>query len=153
MLQTIKNLLNENNITYREVHHEPTPTSEDSARARGEDLATGGKALVLKVGDMFGMFIISAAKKLDSKAVKQHFGSKKCRFADKDELLELTRLVPGAVPPFGKPFFDLPLFVDTSITQNEKIAFNAGSLTDSIVMSVEDYMKVAEPEVFLFSKE
>jgi hypothetical protein len=35
--------------------------------------------------------------------------------------------------------------------ENERIAFNAGSLTDSIVMSVSDYAKLAHPEVFAFS--
>ena len=29
---------------FREVHHEPTRTSEESARARGEELRVGGKA-------------------------------------------------------------------------------------------------------------
>jgi prolyl-tRNA editing enzyme YbaK/EbsC (Cys-tRNA(Pro) deacylase) len=45
------------------------------------------------------------------------------------------------------------LFVDTSIETNEIIAFNCGSLTDSIIMSVQDYFKIAKPsKVFAFSK-
>ena len=47
---------------------------------------------------------------------------------------------------------DLELFVDTSITRNEKIAFNAGSLTDSIIMSVQDYLMVANATILTFSK-
>jgi len=31
-------------------------------------------------------------------------------------------LVPGSVPPFGRPIVDLDLFVDTSIAENEMIA-------------------------------
>ena len=85
--------------------------------------------------------------------MRKHFGAKKIRFADRDELLDLTGLVPGAVPPFGKPFIDIDLMVDKSILNNQKIAFNAGSLTDSIIMSVEDYLKVAKPEILTFSKQ
>jgi len=48
MFNKIKNLLNSKSIEFREVHHEPTKTSEDSAKARGEDLSIGGKGLVLK---------------------------------------------------------------------------------------------------------
>lgn len=63
----------------------------------------------------------------------------------------MTNLVPGSVPPFGSPILPFDLFVDNSIVQNEKIAFNAGSLTDSIIMEVKDYLVVALPNVFDFS--
>lgn len=152
-LEKIRSLLTENKIEFREVHHEATFTSEESARARGEDVRIGGKAILMKVGDTFQVFVLSASLKVNSKAIKKRFGVKKTRFASKEELLELTGLVPGCVPPFGKPILDFDLFVDQSITENEKIAFNAGSLTDSIVMSVVDYLRVAGAEVFAFSLE
>lgn len=152
IFEKIKQLLDEQHITYRTVHHEPTFTSEESARARGEDMSIGGKALVLKVDDDFKLFVMSAVRKLDSKAVRKKFGAKNARFATKEELLALTGLVPGCVPPFGKPILQLPLFVDTSITQNEKIAFNAGSLTDSIIMTTAEYLHVAQAEIFTFSE-
>ena len=88
---------------------------------------------------------------MDSARIKAHFKAKKLRFASAEELLDLTGLVPGSVPPFGTPLLPFTLFVDRSIRQNERIAFNAGSLTDSIVMDVEDYLKIASPTVFDFS--
>ena len=33
-----------------------------------------------------------------------------------------------------------------------KIAFNAGSLTDSIIMKTEDYLELAKPVIFSFSE-
>mmetsp|Transcript_32669 Transcript_32669/g.55612 ORF Transcript_32669/g.55612 Transcript_32669/m.55612 type:complete len:196 (+) Transcript_32669:133-720(+) len=162
--QRIFDLLKNNAIKYKAMHHEETPTSEDSARARGEDLSTGGKALVLKFREVaqvegdsaaeFAIFVLSASRKLHTKAIKKELKIKNVRFATGEELSNLTDgLVPGSVPPFGRPIIDLDLFVDTSIEQNEKIAFNCGSLTDSIVMSVADYMKAAAPtKVFSFSK-
>jgi prolyl-tRNA editing enzyme YbaK/EbsC (Cys-tRNA(Pro) deacylase) len=153
MLDKIRNWLNKESIDFREVHHEITLTSEESAKARGEDIAIGGKALILKIDDSFKIMILSAAKKLNSSAVKNYFKVKKIRFASKDELLELTGLVPGSVPPFGRPIIDLDLYVDDSILANEKIAFNAGSLTDSIIMNRKDYIEIAKPTVFSFSAE
>ena len=35
--------------------------------------------------------------------------------------------------------------------KNEKIAFNAGSLSDSIVMLRKDYINLAKPSIFNFS--
>lgn len=152
VFDSIKNFLDENQIAYRTVHHEPTFTSEESARARGEEVKIGGKAIVMKVGEVFRLFGLSAALKIDSDAVKSQFQSKSTRFANAEELLDFTGLVPGSVPPFGHPILPFELFVDKSILRNEKIAFNAGSLTDSIVMRTSDYLKVADATVFEFSK-
>ena len=67
--------------------------------------------------------------------------------------MELTGLVPGCIPPFGRPILPLDLYVDTSILANDRIAFNAGSLTDSIVMDRASYIEIARPtEIFQFSK-
>ena len=114
-------------------------------------MRVGGKALLIKVDAVFRLFILSADRKLDSTAIKQRFGAKKTRFATSEELLELTGLVPGSVPPFGQPILPFPLFVDPSVFENERVAFNAGSLTDSIVIAVDDYRRLAGAEVFRFS--
>jgi len=154
MYQRIRDWLAENKAEFREVHHTPTLTSEEAAKARGEDISIGGKALLLKVDESYKLFVLSAARLLDSNAIKERFGAKRVRFATPDELKELTGLVPGSVPPFTKPFLELELYVDESIRKNDRIAFNAGSLTDSIVMGVADYMRLAQPAgVFGFSKE
>jgi prolyl-tRNA editing enzyme YbaK/EbsC (Cys-tRNA(Pro) deacylase) len=147
----IRAYLRENGVPFREVHHQPTRMSEESARARGEELRIGGKAILLKVDDEFRLFVLSASRRLNSAKVKRHFGVKRMRFATPEELFGLTGLEPGSVPPFGSPILDLELFVDTSISVNERIAFNAGSLTDSIIMNVKDYLRLAVPVIFDFS--
>ncbi len=149
---TIKSLLEGYGIAFRTVHHAPTRSSEESANVRGIDVALGGKAILMKVGDEFKLFVISAAKRIDSAKIKSRFSVKKIRFATAEELQQLTGLVPGSVPPFGKPILPFELYVDVSIQQNQEIAFNAGSLTDSIIMRTDDYFEVAEAEVFEFGE-
>ena len=149
--ESLCNFLTERNISYRTVHHQPTFTSEESAKARGEEVKIGGKAIVIKIDNDFKLFVLSAALKVDSKKLKEYFRAKSIRFATKEELHSLTGLVPGSVPPFGKPVLNLELFVDRSVTQNEKIAFNAGSLTDSIVMNTTDYLSIANAVQLDFS--
>jgi len=149
--QAIITLLETHGIPYRAIHHEPTRTSEESAKARGEDVRIGGKALLVKTGDEFRLFVLSAALKLDSDALKQRFAVKKIRFATAEELMQATGLVPGSVPPFGYPILPFSLFVDESVMANDKIAFNAGSLTDSLILATRDYTSVANGTVFKFS--
>ena len=153
ILESITQFLQKQGIPFSTVHHEETRTSEESARARGEDISIGGKALLVKIDDAFRLFVISASQRVDSKKIKVHFGAKSIRFANEEELRRLTGLIPGAVPPFGRPIQDLDLFVDESITRNTKIAFNAGSLTDSIIMQTEHYLRAAKPTVLSFSQQ
>ena len=152
VLESIRAHLDSLGLTYRQVHHEPTYTSEDSARARGEELRVGGKALLIKARDEYLLFVLPADRKVDSAAIRRKLGLRKMRFANREELAELTGLVPGSVPPFGAPVLPFELYVDSGILENDRIAFNAGSLTDSIIMAMEDYLSAATPrELFAFS--
>jgi Ala-tRNA(Pro) deacylase len=153
VLNSIRALLRAHGAAFREVQHPQTRTSEESARARGVPLAQGGKAIVGKCDDSFRLFVFSAARRLSSAAIRRHFDARHLRFATPEELSALTGLVPGAVPPFGHPVLPLPLYLDESILANDRIAFNAGSLTDSIVMDRAAYVEAAQPaEVFSFTR-
>jgi len=154
ILNRIRKLLNGANIDYREAHHEPTRTSEESAAARGEPLSVGAKALLLRTDDVFRLFVLPADRKLDSNAIRRHLGVRKTRFATIEELDEMVGLVPGAVPPFGEPVLPFELYADESVgTEHGKVAFNAGSLTDSIIMSAADWEALARPARFRFAKD
>src|SRR6476660_8004075 len=140
ILQQIRELLTQAGINFREVCHEPAHTSEESARVRGESLAVGAKALLVKTDDVFRLFVLPADRQLDAKKVKQQLRVRSVRFATKEELFELTGLVPGAVPPVGQPVLPFELYADTAIGSTEdKVAFNAGALTTSIVMKASDW--------------
>jgi Ala-tRNA(Pro) deacylase len=153
VLKAIRDLLTREGAGFREVHHPPTRTSEESARARGEPLAIGGKALLMKLPERHALFVISAARRVDSAAIRRELGVSRLRFATAEELQRLAGLVPGSVPPFGEPILPFPLYADPSVFENDRIAFNAGTLTDSVVMSVADWERIARPRRLRFSKE
>lgn len=152
-LERITALLTAQGVPFEAVHHPPTRTSEASAAARGEALAVGAKAIVMKAGGGFALFVISAAQRIDGRKIRARLGIKKVRFATPDELMDLTGLVPGSVPPFGRPILDLDLYVDPSVQANRRMAFNAGSLTDSVIMAAADYMALANATVFDFARD
>ena len=92
--QNIIDYLEKHQVSFKTIHHEETRTSEESARVRGVDLKTGGKALVLKIRDgddnndnnnndnnTFAIFVLSASRKLHTKAIKKEFRSKNKGFS------------------------------------------------------------------------
>jgi prolyl-tRNA editing enzyme YbaK/EbsC (Cys-tRNA(Pro) deacylase) len=154
VLERIRELLSRGGIEHREISHAAASTSEESALVRGESLSVGAKALLLKMDDVFRLFVLPADLQLDSKRVKQELKIRSVRFATREELLELTGLVPGSVPPFGEPVLPFELYGDAAIgSAEDKVAFNVGSLTFSILMKASDWKVVAKPVQFSFAKQ
>jgi Ala-tRNA(Pro) deacylase len=142
----IVRFLTEAGVPFRQLHHEPTPTSADAARVRGEPIGSGAKALLLKADDRFRLFVLPGDRRLDSASVKRQLGLDRLRFASREELMAQTGLIPGAVPPFGQPVLPFELTADVSIGRDyPTVAFNAGSVTDSIIMAAADWDRVAKP--------
>jgi Ala-tRNA(Pro) deacylase len=152
IFEKIKILLEEQNVEYKVIEHKKTPTSEESAKARGEPLKIGAKALLIKVKQGFMITIIPADRMLDTKALKKFIKSKSLRFASPQELKELTGLPKGAVPPFGS-LIGLDMVVDKSLFEEDFMAFNAGELTRSIKMKTVDYRRIVSPIIGSFSKQ
>ncbi len=133
--------------------HEPTPTSEDSARVRDIKMEEGVKALILKGKNTKKnyQFNIPAHLKVDMKAVAETVGEK-CEFEDPAVILERFGLQIGGIPPFGH-LLNLDTFYDQEVANNERAAFNCGLTTESIIMKAKDLLELASPKIGKFSKE
>ena len=142
----IEALLKSSGVPYTVLRHAPVFTSEEAAAVRGTPLASGAKALVVKAGERFVMLILPADRKLDSKQARANLGVKSVRFASKEEVLELTGLQPGSIPPFGS-LFQLPTISDPALADNPSINFNAGDHAISVQMAFADWMEVEKPEM------
>src|SRR5688572_23805722 len=113
VFERIECLLQQHRVQFTVSRHAPVFTSAEAAAVRGTPLASGAKALVCKADAAWVMFVMPADRKLASKQVRKARAWKGLRFADKDEVLELTGLTPGSIPPFGS-LFGLPTLCDRS---------------------------------------
>lgn len=144
--------LRSKNIEFEHKTHEPTPTSEDSARVRGIKMEEGIKALILKGKNSKKnyQFNIPAHLKVDMKAVAQIVGEK-CEFENPAIILERFGLQVGGVPPFGN-LLNLDNYFDEDIFSEPNAAFNCGLATESIIMQSKDLLQIADPKLGKFSK-
>lgn len=166
--EKIISLLETSNINYKRVYHDECRTSEESAKARAEGgggLVTGAKAILMKVerkvaGAQFNVFVLPGDKQINSKVLKQALKTNfedfnGFRFANLEEMKEQTGgLIPGTMPPFGKPIFEQlsHLFIDVDLLEHKVIGFNAACLTQSLIVPTSDYIKIASPtDIFPFS--
>lgn len=139
-------------IDFDHQSHEPTPTSEDSARVRRVKIEEGIKALILKGKNSKKnyQFNIPAHLKVDMKAVAEAVGEK-CEFEDPAVISERFGLQIGGVPPFGN-LLNIENYYDEQIASNERAAFNCGLTTESVIMSAKDLIDLVDPKIGKFSK-
>ncbi|MCE9532501.1 MAG: hypothetical protein K8T89_15475 [Planctomycetes bacterium] len=146
VFESIHAKLTEAAIPFAVSHHEAVFTSEQAAAVRGVSLGSGAKALVVKAGEQFVLLVVPADRKLDSKKGRASLGVKAIRFATKEEVLEITSLLPGSIPPFGS-LFNLQTYVDPALAEHASINFNAGDHCISVQMTHADYLSVEQPKV------
>jgi Ala-tRNA(Pro) deacylase len=144
VFERLRTWLEQSGVAFTVLRHEPVFTSEQAAAVRGTPLSSGAKALVLKAGERFIVAILPADRKLDSRKARDGLGVKALRFATKEEVLELTGLQPGSIPPFGS-LFNLPTYCDPALADNPSINFNAGDHSISVQMSYADYAAAEKP--------
>lgn len=143
----IEEMLRTKQIAYETLRHKPVTTSAEAAAVRGVPLSSGAKALICKCDKELVLFVMPANRRLASKEVRRQAGYKKLRFANLEEVWELTGLRPGAIPPFGS-LFGLATFCDPTLGENERINFNAGDHAVSISMRYADYIVAEQPSLF-----
>jgi len=147
----VQALLEQQEVVFEVLRHEPVYTSEEAARVRGTPLSSGAKALVCKGDDCFVMFVVPADRRLASGPARRAKGWKKLRFASREEVEQLTGLEPGSIPPFGS-LFGLPTLCDQRLGQSALINFNAGDHSISVSMRHDDYLRVEKPELGTFAE-
>jgi Cys-tRNA(Pro) deacylase len=149
-------LLKENDAWYETFEHDPVTTSEQAAKIRtGYTLDQGAKALILsvkksKTQKSFVQVVVPGSAKLNSKLITKFLEAKSIRFANAEEIEQLTKGIQiGGIPPFGN-LFDIPVYIDNSLTKFEKIIFNAGDRSFSIGMKTKDYLEIVKPTIDIF---
>lgn len=149
-------LLSQQGAQYRVVEHEAIGKCEAVSEIRRTALGQGAKALVCKVKGngvkKHVLAILAADQQADLSQLASHFGGIKASLASPAEVDDLTACVFGAIPPFSfHP--DLTLVADPLLFERyDEIAFNAGLLEKSVIMSSADYLRIAQPELVAFRR-
>ena len=124
--------------------------SFDKADVLARPGVVGVKSLVVKGSGGRRLLAIPGAFPMDSKAVRHALGWRKMRFVTTDVLLELTGLVPGAVPPLGAPLWELDVVADARLESAEVVFCGAGDPDIHMLISGADWRRVARPHFTSF---
>jgi Ala-tRNA(Pro) deacylase len=143
--QKIKQILTSNHIEFEETEHEAVYTSHKAAQVIGlETEEAGVKSLILKTKE--GAFILvlnPGNKKVDTKKISQMEDTKSIYFASPEEVIKVTGIPIGSIPPFGHKT-KLKTYLNEELLDCEYLYFNPGSHTKTIKMPSKDLLRVLE---------
>lgn len=152
-IKKLKEYLEKNKIKYVAVSHSKAYTAMEiaaSAHISGKELA---KTVMVKIDGNMAMAVLPASQKVDFDLLKKAVMAKQVEIASEGEFKNLfPECELGAMPPFGN-LYGLDVYVAESLAEDEEIVFNAGSFTELIRLSFQDYEKLVMPKVFKFSSD
>jgi Ala-tRNA(Pro) deacylase len=149
-LQTLRKFLDEQKVKYVTITHSPAFTAQEVAAAAhipGKEMA---KAVMVKIDGEMMMVVLPASMKVDFSRLLDATGAQEVELAHEREFRDLfPDCALGTMPPFGN-LYGVRTLVAEELTEDEEIAFNAGSTTELIKLAYSDYARVVRPRVLPF---
>ncbi len=149
--EKLKQYLNDNHVSYHSFLHEEAYTAQELAQAAHTPGKEFLKTVVLKTDGSYRMAVLPASRQVDLAAFKREVNAGTVAMATEEEM---KRLFPdaetGAMPPFGN-LYNIEVYLDESLCQDEFITFNAGTHYEAIRLRYSDFIRLVHPRTASFS--
>jgi Ala-tRNA(Pro) deacylase len=148
----LREYLDEAGVKYVTLQHSKAFTAAEiaaSAHVPGRELA---KTVVVELDGEMAMAVLPANQWVDVLELRDVTGASEVRLASESEFKDrFPGCEVGAMPPFGN-LWDMPVYVDDRLAEDEEIAFNAGSHTELVRMRWADYVRLVHPRITEFAR-
>ncbi|OHB36979.1 MAG: deacylase [Planctomycetes bacterium RIFCSPHIGHO2_02_FULL_50_42] len=148
----LKEYLDKNKAKYKVSTHQEVYTAQEvaaSLHVPGKDIV---KVVIIKTTNKYVMAVLSADHKVNVDKVRTVLRDPGARLATEGEFKSLfPDCDVGAMPPFGN-LYNIGVYVDKALTEDEEIVFQAGSHVETIRMKYSDFDGLVGPEVVDFGK-
>lgn len=144
--ERVRRFLDEHGVSYESETH---PRAVASQRLAAVEHVSGwmvAKPVILDADGDLIMAVLPAPSLVDLQRASAAFGCDVKLAEERD----FTGLFPdceaGAEPPFGS-LYDVPVFVDPILEEDEYIVFRAGTHDTTMRMRMTDYLSVEDPKM------
>lgn len=141
----LKHLLDESDVAYRVIDHKPAYTAQEEAQAAHVPGRNWAKTVAVWLDDQPALTVLPATHRLDLEQLCDVSGAHRARLASEAEFSQqFPDCEPGTMPPFGN-LYGQPTFVDSSLREDETIAFHAGDHRTALQISYAAFERLVEP--------
>jgi len=152
VLSKLQAFLNENQVAYRHTSHPTAYTAREVAAAEHIPASEIAKTVVFLSENGYAMAVLCADSVVDLEQLRLSLGLTRLRLATEAELGELfPQCELGAMPPFGN-LYNLPVYVDSRLSTQQEIVFNAGTHRDVVHMPFRDFERLVNPAILPFAR-
>ena len=146
-IRSVTRLLDDSKVRYKCYTHQPTFSAQETAEALHISGYEQAKAVLLRVDGRLMMVVLAACERVDFKRIKQQTGALSVELASEDDMERLVAPCErGCLPPLGN-LYSLKVIVSPTLTRDEQISFSAGTHTEDIRMSYDDWEALVQPKV------
>src|SRR5919197_744738 len=139
--------LDKHHVKYVTISHSPAYTAQEvaaSAHIPGKEVA---KTVMVKLDGRLAMAVLPASSHVNFERLKNTAGVSHAELASEREFRDLfPECDVGAMPPFGN-LYGMEVFVAESLTEDEEIAFNAGTHTELMRLAYRDFARLVQPRI------
>jgi Ala-tRNA(Pro) deacylase len=139
-------------VPYTRRTHPLAFTAQEVAQAEHVSGRMVAKTVVLLADGAFMIAVLSADAVVDLQELRHELGVTHLRLATEQEIADLfPDCELGAMPPFGN-LYGMPVYVESSLSLQPEIAFNAGTHREVIHMKFADFRRLVEPIILPFGR-
>lgn len=139
--------LREQRVPFEVQHHPIAYTAQAVAQSEHVPGRLVCKVVIALADGKMVMLALPAPLRVDLAKAAAALGAKEVRLAREDEFAAaFPDCEVGAMPPFGH-FYNMPVYVDHALAEDDRIIFQACTHTDTISMAYADYARLANPKV------
>lgn len=146
-LTKLREFLDSQNVKYMVISHSLAYTAQGIAalvHVSGHKLA---KTVIVKIDGVLAMAVVPASMHVDLDRLKELTGAQAVEVATEREFKDaFPDCETGAMPPFGN-LYDMPVYADASLSENQEITFSAGSHRELMRMQWKDMAQLVNPTV------
>lgn len=147
----LKKYLEENHVRFVTISHSPAFTAQEIAalaHVPGKEVA---KTVMVKLDGTMAMVVLPAPDHVSANKLKEFSGAEEVELASEDEFADIfPNCEVGAMPPFGN-LWDMEVFVDQRLREDEQIVFNAGNHTELVRLSYAEFERLVKPTIGFLS--
>jgi len=146
-LSKLREFLDSHQVKYLVISHSLAYTAQGvaaSAHVSGKRLA---KTVIVKMDGLLAMAVIPASFHVDLDRLRVLTGARTVELATEAEFKDtFPDCETGAMPPFGN-LYNMPVYADISLAENEEITFTAGTHRELVRMNWADMARLVNPTI------
>lgn len=150
--ERLESYLRQQQVNFDTQEHRTAFTAQEVAETEHIPGKLVAKTVVVWADGQLILLVLPATFQVDLTRLNAAIGAQATRLAHEPEFADaFPDCEIGAMPPFGN-LYDLPVYVDKSLTEDETIVFPAGTYTETMSLRYADYERLVKPTIVEFAR-